>query len=149
MDMVDMVLTLGGLFRIGAAGEDSEGAVELLSEHDAGEFVGESHGAERKSVVSALAERFWEAVGVATEKDEFTSAAVAEFAEPLGKAIRIEVFSGGVEKDNRCGAVRVQLLERDVTVPDLSDFDRTGTADALCVIIEDGTYFGAAGLAEH
>src|SRR6266700_1698966 len=31
-----------GLFRIGAAGEDGEGAVERLGEHDAGEFMGES-----------------------------------------------------------------------------------------------------------
>jgi hypothetical protein len=38
--------TLRALFRIGAAGEDGEGAVELFGEHDAGEFVGEGHGAE-------------------------------------------------------------------------------------------------------
>jgi hypothetical protein len=44
-----------GLFRIGAAGEDGEGAVELLGEHDASEFVRKSHGAEREFLVRALA----------------------------------------------------------------------------------------------
>jgi hypothetical protein len=39
--------TLRALFRVGAAGEDGEGAVELFGEHDAGKFVRESHGAER------------------------------------------------------------------------------------------------------
>ena len=43
-------------FRIGAAGENGEGAVELLSKHDAGKFVREGHLAERKFLVGALAE---------------------------------------------------------------------------------------------
>jgi hypothetical protein len=47
--------TPGGLFRIGASGENGEDAVELFGEHDAGEFVGEGHGAERKFLVGALA----------------------------------------------------------------------------------------------
>jgi hypothetical protein len=55
------------LFRVGAAGEDSEGAVELLGKHDAGELVGISHGAEREFLVSALAKPVREAVGVAAE----------------------------------------------------------------------------------
>src|SRR5258708_26819092 len=37
-----------GLFRIGAAGEDGKGAVELLGEHDAGGVVGKGDRAERK-----------------------------------------------------------------------------------------------------
>src|ERR1700674_1378131 len=48
--------TLRALFRVGAAGEDGEGAVELFGKHDAGEFVGESQSAERKLLVGALAE---------------------------------------------------------------------------------------------
>jgi len=33
-----------------------------------------------------------EAVGVAAEEDEFTGATVAEFTEPFGEGVRIEVF---------------------------------------------------------
>jgi len=43
-------------FRIGAAGENGESAIELLGEYDAGEFVREGHLAERKFLVGALAE---------------------------------------------------------------------------------------------
>ena len=43
------------LFRVGAAGENGEGAIELLGEHDAGEFVRKGHGAEGKFLMGALA----------------------------------------------------------------------------------------------
>jgi len=113
------------LFRIGAAGEDGESAIELLGEHDAGEFVRKGHGAERKFLVGALAEVIREAVGVAAEEDEFAGAAVAELAEPLGEGVRIEVLSGRVEKDNRGGAINVEFLDGSDTIADLGDFDRT------------------------
>jgi hypothetical protein len=113
------------LFRIGAAGENGEGAVELLGEHDAGEFVRKGHGAERKFLVGALAEVIREAVGVAAEEDEFAGAAVAEFAEPFGEGVRIEIFSGSVEKDDRGGAISVEFLDGGDTIADLCDFDRT------------------------
>ncbi len=61
--------TLHALFRVGAAREDGECAVELFSEHDAGEFVGKSQGTQRESLVGALAESFGKAVGVAAEED--------------------------------------------------------------------------------
>jgi hypothetical protein len=99
------------LFRIGAAGENGKGAVELLGEHDAGEFVGKGHGAERKFLMGALAEVIREAFGVAAEEDEFAGAAVAEFTEPFGEGVRIEVFSGSIEKDNIGGGVSVKFLE--------------------------------------
>src|SRR6266403_1970229 len=86
--------TLRTLFRVGAAGEDGEGAVELFGEHDAGELVGESHGAEGKLLVGALAEIFGEAVGVAAKEEQFAGAAVAKFPEPFGEGVRSEIFSG-------------------------------------------------------
>jgi hypothetical protein len=49
----DYSFTPHPLFRVGAAGEDGEGAVELFGEHDAGEFVRVGHGAERKLLVGA------------------------------------------------------------------------------------------------
>jgi hypothetical protein len=126
------------LFRVGAAGEDGEGAVELFGEHDAGEFVGEGHGAERKFLVGALPESVGEAGGVAAEKDEFARAAVAEFAEPFGEGVRIESFSGSVEKDRGSGAVGVEFLDSGVAVANFGDFDGAGAADAFDVVVEDG-----------
>src|SRR5260370_5959479 len=101
------VFTPRGLFRIGAAGQNGEGAVELLGEHDAGEFVREGHGAERKFLVSALTECVREAVSVAAEEDEVAGAAVAKFTEPFGKGARIETLPGSVEKHDSGGAARV------------------------------------------
>jgi hypothetical protein len=123
------------LFRVGAAGEDGEGAVELFGEHDAGEFVGVGHRAERKFLVGALSEIFREAVGVAAEENEFAGAAVAEFAEPLGESVRIESFSGGVEKDCGGSAVGVEPFVGGLGVADFGDFDRTGAADAFYVVL--------------
>ena len=113
------------LFRIGAAGEDGESAIELLGEHDAGEFVRKGHGAERKFLVGALAKVIREAVGVAAEEAEFAGAAVAEFAEPFGEGVRIEVLSDSVEKDDGGGAISVEFLDGCDTIADLCDFDRT------------------------
>src|SRR6266403_2022700 len=141
--------TLRTLFRVGAAGEDGESAVELFGEHDAGEFVGESHGAEGKLLVGALAEIFGEAVGVAAKEDQFAGAAVAKFPEPFGEGVRSEIFSGSVEKDYGGGAIRVEFLQCSVCIADFSDFQRTRAADALFIIFEDGAHFGAAGLAQH
>src|SRR5882672_4997097 len=141
--------TLRALFRVGAAGEDGEGAVELFGEHDASELVGESHRAERKFLVGAPAESFWEAVGVAAEKDQFAGAAVAQLTEPNCEGVRIEIFSGSVEKDHGGGAVSVEFLQGGIAVADFGDFQRTRAADALCIFLEDGAYFGTASLAEH
>ncbi len=112
------------LFRVGAAGENGEGAVELLGEHDAGEFVRKGHGAERKFLVGALAEIIRKAFGVAAEENEFAGAAIAEFAEPLSEGVRIEIFPGSVEKDDGGGAVSVEFLEGRGGIADLGDFDR-------------------------
>jgi hypothetical protein len=111
------------LFRIGAAGENGEGAVELLDEHDAGEFVRKGHGAERKFLLGALAEFLREAVGVAAEEDEFASAAVTEFAEPFGEGVRIEILPGSVEKDDSDGAISVKFLDGSGTIANFGDFD--------------------------
>jgi hypothetical protein len=137
------------LFRIGAAGENGEGAVELLDEHDPGEFVRKGHGAERKFLAGALSEVIWEAVGVAAEEDEFADAAVAKFAEPLGEGVRIEILPGSVEKDNCGGALGVELFASGGTIADLCDFQGTGAANALCIVVEDGAHFRAAGFSDH
>src|SRR6266576_2546205 len=94
-----------GLFRIGAAGEHGQGAVELLGEHDAGKFMGEGHRAEGKCVVGASAEVIREAVGVAAEENEFTRATVAEIAEPPSESVPLEVHARRLDEHNRSGAI--------------------------------------------
>src|SRR5439155_17374779 len=113
-----------GLFRIGAAGENGKRPIKLFREHDAGEFVGESHGAEGKFVLSALRKAIGKAVGVAAEEDEFASAPVAKLAEPFGKRIRIKILSTRVKNDDRGCAISIELLQSRITVADFSDFDR-------------------------
>jgi hypothetical protein len=53
------------LFRVGMAREDGEGAVELLGEHGAGEFVRERQGRKRKLLRGAAAQRFGETIRAA------------------------------------------------------------------------------------
>src|SRR6266850_3015747 len=126
--------TLRTLLRVGAAREDGESAVELFGEHDAGEFMRESHSAERKLLVGALAESVGEAVGVAAKEDHFAGAAVAESPEPFGEGVRIEIFSPSVEKNYRGGAVCVEFLQSSVCIADFGDFQRTRAADALYIV---------------
>src|SRR5437016_4453507 len=138
-----------GLFRIGAAEENGQGAVELLGEHDAGKFMGEGHRAEGQCVVGAFAELIREAVGVAAEENDFAGATVAEFAEPPSESVRIEVLSASVEKDHSGGAIGVEFLEGGRSITDLCDFNGTPAADAFYIVVEDGAHFCAAGFAEH
>jgi hypothetical protein len=141
--------TLRTLFRVGAAGEHGESAIKLFGEHDAGEFVGKGQGTQRESLVGALAESFGEAVGVAAQEDQFARAAVAEFPEPFGEGLRIKIFSVSVEKDHGGGAFRVEFLQSGSAVADFGNFDRARTANALYIVIDDGTQFGTARFSQH
>jgi hypothetical protein len=138
-----------GLFRVGAAGENGEGAIELLGEHDAGELVRERQCAKRKLLTGTLADSFRKAVGVAAKENEFACAAIAVLGDPLGQSVGIEILSGGVEEDDGGGAVSVQAFDGGSFVTDFVDFDGQVTANALDVVVEDGTQLGAAGFAEH
>jgi hypothetical protein len=73
--------------------------------------------------MSALAEIFWKTIGIAAKEDEFAGAAVAEFAEPFGERVRIEVFPCGIEKDYSCGAIGIEFFQSRVAVADFSDFN--------------------------
>src|SRR5271155_4112909 len=68
------------LFGVRTAREDSEGAINLFGEHDAGEFVRVGHGAERDFLFYAPAEGIREAVGISTDEDDLACAAVTLFA---------------------------------------------------------------------
>src|SRR5579862_9018393 len=71
------------LLWIRASGQNCEGAIQLLSKHDAGEFVRIGHGAEREGLFHAFAEFRRETVGVAADEDQFAGGAVAQFANPF------------------------------------------------------------------
>jgi len=90
--------------------------------------VRESHGTERKLLVSALAQRIRETVGVAAEKNDFAGAPVAEFAEPFGERVRIEIFSASVEQDHGRGAVGLKFFDGRRAVANFGDFDRARSA---------------------
>src|SRR6267378_1922930 len=90
--------------------------------HYAGELVGKSHRAERKFMLSAPTKVLRKAFGIAAEEDQFTCAAVAKFAQPLGERVRIEILSGRIKKDDGGGAIGVEFL-KGVAITELHDFD--------------------------
>jgi hypothetical protein len=149
MAMVGKVVHQRGLFGIGAAGENGEGAVKLLGEHDTGKLVGESHCAEGELLLGTSAEGVRKAIGITAEEDEFAGAAVAKLGEPLGEVFGAAGFAGGVEEDDGGGAVGVEFLEGGGFVADFEDFDGGVAGDAVDVVVEEGAEFGAAGFAEH
>jgi hypothetical protein len=100
-------------------------------------------------LAGTLAESFGKAVGVAAEKNELACAAIAMLGEPFGKGVRVEILSGGIEKDDGGGAVSVQAFDGGSFVTDFVDLDGRMAANALDVIVEDGAQLGAAGFAEH
>jgi len=90
---------------IRVAGEDGEGTVDLFAEYDAGEFVGEGHGAEGKPLRGAFAGVFRPAVGGTDGEDDELAALVALAAEPLGEGFRGHLLAALVEEDEHwCGA---------------------------------------------
>lgn len=109
----------------------------MFGEHDAGKFVRESHGAERKFLAGAVAEFFGKTIGVSTEENDFASAAVALLCEPLGKFIGVRIFSGSVEENDGGGAVGVEDFESGFGVAQFGDGDLRVAADAFDVIIEE------------
>jgi len=137
------------LFGVGAAGEDGEGAVDLLSEHDAGELVGVGHGAQGDFLFDALAEFVGEAVSIAADENDFAGAAIALFAEPTGEDGGIVDFSGGVEEESGSGTIGVEFFDGGIGVAYFGEFDRTRTGDAFEIVREDSGEFGAARFAEH
>jgi len=132
------------------AGEDGEGAVELLGEDDAGEFVRHGERGERKFHVRLIAEVVRKTFGVPAEENNFLGAAVAEVTEPASKLRGGELFAGGVEEDEGGGGVDFEIAERGGRgVAELSGIHGAIVADAEEIVVEKGADFRAAGFAEH
>jgi hypothetical protein len=89
---------------VGMSGEDGEGAVELLGEHDAGEFVREGHETEGEGE-GGVAERFLRpAVGGADGEVEMLDAGVAFPADPGGELLGGEGAAARIEEDELRGS---------------------------------------------
>lgn len=80
------------------AAEHGEGAVDLLRENGAGEFVGEGHGGERQELIGAGALAGREAVVTADEEDE-VAAELFVGGKDLRELLRIEGFAGRIEEN--------------------------------------------------
>ena len=115
---------------VGVSRENCEGAVELLGEHDAGEFVRVGHRAERKLLLDTQPERIAKAVRISANEDNFARAAIALLAKPFSERFRVVLFSAGVEKKRCCSAIRVELLDCRFGITNLGDFDGAGMRDA-------------------
>ena len=137
------------LLGIRAAGENGESAIQLLDEHDAGQFVRVGHRAQRNFLHHTFAECIRKTISVAADKDYFASATVALLAKPLRKGGGIVWLAAGIEEQDGCGAVGVDFFECSGFVADFGDFDGAGTVDTLDVIGEKCNELGAASLAQH
>ena len=93
--------SVGGV--VGVAGEDGEGAVDLLGEDGAGEFMGQSDVAEREDEAGAGACSGGPAVGGTDGEDKGLCARVAEAAEVGGEFFGGELLAATVEEDEDGG----------------------------------------------
>jgi hypothetical protein len=96
---------------IRVSGEDGEGAVDLFAEDDAGEFVGEGHGAEGEERCGALAGILGPAVGGTDGEDDELTALVALAAEPFGEGFRGHLLTALVEEDEHRGGTGALVLD--------------------------------------
>ena len=85
---------------IGVPGDDRGGAVELLSENDAGEAVGHGHGAERQLQHGGRSHRITVAVRPADDQGQRLGAGVALTADEIGEGLAGEGFAALVEDDD-------------------------------------------------
>lgn len=91
--------------------EEGEGAVELLEEHGAGEFVGEGQGGEREAGLGGGAGSGREAIGAADGEGQF-AAVLGEGAVEIGGEPRgVEAAAGGIEQ-NEAGAMEGDAAEQ-------------------------------------
>jgi hypothetical protein len=90
---------------VGVAGEDGEGAVKLLGEDGAGQFMRQGDGAEREDEAGAQAGGVSPAVVGADSENDGLGAGVAQPAEVFGEGFARELLAAGVQQDeDRSGA---------------------------------------------
>ena len=102
------ILLVAGV--VGVVGEDGEGAVDLLGEDDASQFVGQRDVAEGEDEAGAGAGGCGPTVGGADGEEEGLRAGVAQAAEVGGEFFAGELLAAAVEQDeDRGGACRLAI----------------------------------------
>ena len=137
-------------FRVGVAGENREGAIELLGEHHASQLVGKSERRKRDFRGGAPGQSVGEAFGRAAEKGHLARAAVA--AAPSQRANCSELYSlpAASRRTTVAPAAISSSAERGGRIlAQLLHFQLGEAADACGVVVEQGADFRAARLAEH
>src|SRR5277367_3848433 len=132
------------------AREDGEGAIDLLGQDHAREFVRHRERGERDFLPGAGTQFRGKPFGVAAQENYFPRTAVAQIAQPARELLRSELLSGGVQKDHGGGWLDFQFAQRrGARIAQLADFDFGVMPDALNVVAHHGASFLATGLAEH
>src|SRR5579872_5415067 len=85
------------LFRIGVAGKEGVGTVNLFGEDDARELVRHGQRGKRKPLFCGALQKFRESGRVAAKENKLSRATIAQIAKPASKLCRSELFSGGVQ----------------------------------------------------
>ena len=80
------------LFRVGVSSERGEGAVELLGEHGASQFVREGERRKRKLLRGAPPQRLWKTFRTAAQKYDFARAPITRFSQPFRELRRGLIF---------------------------------------------------------
>jgi hypothetical protein len=130
--------------------QNRKGAVDLLGQDDAGEFVRHGKGRERDSLFGLGTNFIREAFRVATKKNQLSRAAVAQIAQPARKLVRGVLFARSVQQYNRCSGIDLQFPKAGRSgVLQLDHFRFHIMADAADVVIKKRVNFRAPRLAEH
>ncbi len=131
-------------------GQNRKRAIKLLRQHDTRKFMWHGQRRKRKLVLCATAQFFRKSFCVATEKNQFPRAAVAQIAQPAGELLRSKLFPAGIEQDAlRCG-IQLELLERRRgPVAEFRYFDFSVACDACDIIVHQQAAFRAMRASEH
>src|SRR5262245_4677661 len=137
---------------VGMAGQDGDGAIDLLQEHDPRQLMGPSCGAEGETEIGLLAEVRRHSVGAADEEGRRWPPLIAPALQLLAERRRSEIVAALIERDPG-GGVGNELRQRDsllglaplgfagTAFADLDDFDlgeahgRSGLGDALAIAL--------------
>src|SRR5262249_38140331 len=137
---------------VGMAGQDGEGAIELLQEHDPRQLMGPGGSPEGEAKIGLLAEALRHPVGAADEESRRRPALVAPPLQLLAECRRREIVAAFVEHDPG-GRVGNELRQSDrllglaalgfagVAFANLDDLDpgephdRTNLGDALAIAL--------------
>jgi hypothetical protein len=131
---------------VGVVGEDGEGAVELFDEDDAGELMGEGHGAKGEEQIARLRSEgasgaLRPAVGGADGEDQVLSALIAAAFDPPGEFLGGEGLAARVEQNQGgrgAGAQGGDGFGEGGLGAVVGGFDGSVWGEALEIVVGDG-----------